>query len=80
MSDSVGDVWRFSYNTTDTVAAGGSSAPPLLVPAEYSSSGFTGRATTPAPNPLKLRSLGSVPTGLVDIINGYYWTHTPLDK
>ncbi len=80
MSDQVGDVWRFSYNTTDTVAAGGSSAPPLLVPAEYSASGSIGNATTPAPNPLKLRSLGSVPTGLVDIINQYYWTHTPLEK
>ena len=80
MSDQVGDIWRFSNNRSSSNPATTTSAPPLLVPAEYSTFGTFAGATSTVQNVLRLRSLGSVPSGLVDVINGFYWTHTPLDK
>lgn len=80
MSDQVGDIWRFSNSRSSTNPATTTSAPPLLVPGEYATLGTFGGATSPVQNVLNLRSLGNVPSGLVDVINGFYWTHTPLDK
>jgi hypothetical protein len=79
MSDLIGNIWKFTKNTSDNISQG-SSAPPILVPAKFSS---IGSSTSPKDgtkvNPI--RSLGiNSNTGMVDVINDLYWTHTPFGK
>jgi hypothetical protein len=79
MPDLIGNIWKFTKNTSDNISQG-SSAPPILVPAKFSS---IGSSTSPKDgskvNPI--RSLGiNSNTGMVDVINDLYWTHTPFGK
>jgi len=74
MSSFVGDIWKFSDNPInfegrDTT---GDSAPPVLVGAGYSVSSSIAPGSTQ-----RLRVGDKFP---VDVINGFYWTHTPLTK
>jgi len=83
MSELIGNLWEFVSNSSDTAVKGStSSAPPLLFPAGVATRGLGGLnpATNIKENPLGLRSIGSVPTGLVDIVNDFYWANIEKTK
>lgn len=74
MSDLQGDIWKFINNPINVTGMDsmGDSAPPVCVGAGYSSS---------SPNsPGASQSLGIGKKFAVDVVNTFYWTHTPLTK
>lgn len=74
MSSFVGDIWKFADNPINFEGrdATGDSAPPVLVGAGYSVNSSIAPGSTQ-----RLRVGDKFP---VDVINGFYWTHTPLTK
>jgi len=74
MSDFVGDIWKFADNPINFEGRDvtGDSAPPVLVGAGYSVGSSIAQGSSQ-----RLR-IGD--KFLVDVINGLYWTHTPLTK
>lgn len=74
MSSFVGDIWKFSDNPINFEGRDGTgdSAPPVLVGAGYSVNSSLAPGSTQ-----RLRVGDKFP---VDVINGFYWTHTPLTK
>ena len=74
MSSFVGDIWKFADNPINFEGrdATGDSAPPVLVGAGYSVNSSLAPGSTQ-----RLRVGDKFP---VDVINGFYWTHTPLTK
>jgi len=74
MSDFIGDIWKFADNPINFEGRDvtGDSAPPVLVGAGYS----VGSSIAPG-STQRLRIGDKFP---VDVINGFYWTHTPLTK
>lgn len=72
MPETTGDIWKFTDNPIDYEGSG-NTAPPILI-----GSGFS----TSAPgSPGLIKSIGVGGSKFpVDVVNGFYWTHTPLTK
>lgn len=77
MPETIGDIWKFANNPIDYEGSG-STAPPILV---GSGSGFS-TSSPGAPGMITLlKTIGMGGSKFpVDVVNDFYWTHTPLTK